>query len=138
MAAAAVPQACFRYMIVDDLLIHRKGIQHMVNRALSDLDCTVICDTAESGADAIKLCAQNTYPLIIVDYHMRQMNGAQTAREILEKQPQVYIIGCTASSSDEHIKECLDAGMKKVLPKDWKQVTELVKRLVPEIIGEHA
>lgn len=138
MAAAAVPQACFRYMIVDDLLIHRKGIQHMVNRALHDLDCTVICDTAESGADAIKLCARNTYPLIIVDYNMRQMNGAATVREILEKQPQVYIIGCTASSSAEDIKECLDAGMKKVFSKDWKQVTEFVKRLVPGMIAERA
>lgn len=138
MAAAAVPQACFRYMIVDDLLIHRKGIEHMIKRALHGLGCTVICDAAESGADAVKLCAQNTYPLAIVDFHMEKMNGAATAREILEKQPQVYIIGCTASSSAEDIKECLDAGMKKVLPKDWKQVTEFVKRLVPGMIAERA
>jgi two-component system capsular synthesis sensor histidine kinase RcsC len=136
--AAAVPQTRFRYMIVDDLLIHRKGIERLVNRALIDLNCSFICDTAESGADALSLCAQNVYHLAIIDYNMPQMNGAETTRKILEKQPHVYIVGCTASTASEDIQDCLDAGMKKVLPKDWKQVKELVKGLVPAIITDHA
>lgn len=138
MAAAEIYQPCFRYMIVDDGLIHRKGIQHLVNRALTDLNYPFICDTAESGPEAMKLCAQNTYHFVIMDQNMPQMSGAEATKMILNSKPHIYIIGCTASTDPKDIQDCMDAGMKKVLPKDYKQVAEFVKRIVPGMIAEHA
>lgn len=139
MAAALHLQALFRYLVVDDLLIHRKGIQQVVKLALDDLKYPCVCDSVTNGADAVQMCAQKTYQLVILDYYMPGMNGAETARKILALQPNVYIVGCTTMEDRAIIQECLDAGMKQVLPKDWIQVRELVKRQAPLISSsEHA
>lgn len=139
MAAALKLQAPFRYLIVDDLLIHRKGIQQTVKLALNDLKYPCVCDSVTSGAEAVQMCAQNIYHLIILDYYMPGMNGVDTARKILALQPNVYIVGCTTMEDQTIIQACLDAGMRQVLPKDWKEVGKLVKRLAPLIsTNEHA
>ncbi len=130
----ATSQALFRYMIVDDLFIHRKGIQQVVKLALDDLKCPFVCDVVESGAEAVQMSALHVYDLVIVDFNMPMMDGAETARKILAVQPRTYIVGCTACEDPETIRKCLDAGMKIVLPKDWIQVRELVKKLIPDFI----
>lgn len=130
----ATSQALFRYMIIDDLFIHRKGIQQAVKLALDDLKCPFVCDAVESGAEAVQLCAQHVYDLVIVDYNIPVMDGAETTRKILAVQPRTYVVGCTACEDPETIQKCLKAGMKKVLPKDWIQVRELVKKLIPDFV----
>ncbi|MBS0647748.1 MAG: response regulator [Verrucomicrobia bacterium] len=138
MTTAEIYQPCFRYMIVDDGLVHLKGIQHLVNKALTELERPFICDMVESGARAIEMCAQNTYHFVIMDQNMPQMSGAEATKMILNSKPDIYIIGCTASTDPKDIQDCIDAGMKKVLPKDYKQVAEFVKRIVPGMMAEHA
>lgn len=130
----AITQEPFRYLIVDDLSIHRKGIQHTVKLALDDLNCPFVCDAVESGAEAVQLCAHHIYNLIIVDYNMPGMNGAETARKILALQPNAHIVGCTACEEQNIIQKCLDAGMKIVLPKDWIEVRKVVKTLIPDAL----
>ena len=128
MAAALKLQAPFRYLIVDDLLIHRKGIQKMVESALDGYPS--VCNSVENGAEAVQLCAQNLYHLVIVDYNMPGMNGAEATRQILALQPNAHIVGCTACEEPETTQKCLNAGMKKVFPKDWIQVREYVKNFM--------
>jgi CheY-like chemotaxis protein len=136
MAAAlrSQGQAPFRYMIADDLLIHRKGIQHTVKLALDGLNCPFVCDCVDNGAEAVQMCAQTVYDLVIMDYNMPRMNGAEATCRILAVQPTAYIVGFTACEEPETIQKCLNAGMKKVLPKDWKQVREFVKKFIPDFI----
>ena len=127
-----IPQALFRCLIVDDLEFHRIGIQKMVESALEGYPS--LCNSVGSGAEAVQLCAQSTYNLIIVDYNMPEMNGAETVRKILALQPNAHIVGCTACEDPETIQKCLDAGMKRVFPKDWRQVREFVKKLIPDAL----
>jgi len=132
MTAALHLQDPFRYMIVDDVPLHRKGIRQTVKLALDDLKCPYVCNCVDNGADAVTMCAQHIYDLVIMDFDMPVMNGAEATRKILTVQPTVYILGCTANENSETRQKCLSAGMKEVLPKDWKQVGEFVKARIPE------
>ena len=68
------PQA--RILIVDDTRMN-------LSVAAGLLRETEICtDTAESGAAALRLCAENRYDLILLDQRMPVMDGTETLRRL--------------------------------------------------------
>ncbi|HUD01857.1 MAG TPA: response regulator transcription factor [Rhabdochlamydiaceae bacterium] len=128
--ATAVPQEPVRILIVDDQSMHRLGLAHVIRSASSDYNCTFVC--AASGPEALKICAEHEFNIIIMDYNMRPMNGAEATQKILEIKPHSYVIGCTAEEDPRVINECKRAGMKEVLSKDWVRVGKAVKGFIKE------
>lgn len=50
-------------------------------------------DTAENGQEAIRLCEQNNYDVIIMDIMMPGMDGYTASKEILKKK--IFPLSCS-------------------------------------------
>ena len=89
-----------RILLVDDE-IHQVTL---LRAGLSKLpDCHIA--TATSGAEALALCAQQPFDLLITDYLMPEMDGLTLARRVHAAYPGMGIIMLTA-----HAGEILDQG----------------------------
>lgn len=104
-----------KILIVDDHPVLRRGII----RGLSFVEERFLCDIEEAGTgkEAIEKCEKSIFDLIIMDYSMPVMNGAETTISILKHQPEVKVLAF--SNYDEHgvIVEMLEAGVKGFLLK---------------------
>lgn len=74
------------------------------------------CDVAPNGAEALRMAKDNPerYNLILMDMQMPQMDGVQATaaiRALGDKWRQLPIVGLTGNVLEQHIQECLDAGM---------------------------
>jgi CheY-like chemotaxis protein len=82
----------------------------------------VVVTCAENGRQAFQLCKFNSYDLILLDIHMPQLNGFQTAKLIrnTESNHSVPIIAFTTSSYYEVKNELFEAGMNEYIQKPYK------------------
>ena len=93
-----------RILLVDDELnqvsILRSGLAKLPS-------CQIAIAT--SGRQALELCAQQPFDLMITDYRMPEMDGLALASLVLEKYPATHIIMLTAFGS-EVLNETADTG----------------------------
>lgn len=90
-------------------------------------------DTAANGKDAIEAVRNATVPyaLVILDYHMPEKNGAATARELREINPDIYILIYSGDGQNSDIvKTSWDIGAVKFIDKDEEPeiFLDIVKR----------
>ena len=78
-------------------------------------DTGAMFDEAKDGQEAVKLCSQHKYDLILMDLHMPCMDGYAATKHIrASTQPwakTVPIISVSAESSSELHAKCLEAGI---------------------------
>ncbi|MBE0671029.1 MAG: response regulator transcription factor [Anaerolineales bacterium] len=101
-------------MLVDDHTMVRRGLATFL-KVFDDLE---LAGEAESGADAVKLCAEIQPDVILMDMVMPIMDGASATRIIRQKFPQVQVIALTSFKEGELIKKALEAGAIGYLLKD--------------------
>lgn len=91
----------------------------------------ISCDLADSGEEALGLCAQNDYDLIFMDIQMPGMNGVTAAKKIRTDLPQYEycpIIAVTANAlknaREDYLREGLDGYIAKPYsPNDIRRIT---------------
>jgi CheY-like chemotaxis protein len=76
-------------LVVDD----EETVRATIRRALTELGYPVA--EAASGAEALALIEGETVELVILDYVMPEMDGAETARRIAEIDPDLPIVFST-------------------------------------------
>ncbi len=78
--------------------------------------------SAHNGSCAVDLCNTQTYDLILMDIHMPQLNGFQSARLIRKTHLNQFsaIIAFTTSSFQEVKNELFEAGMNDYIQKPCK------------------
>lgn len=76
-------------LVVDD----EETVRATIRRALTELGYPVA--EASSGPEALSLIGEETVELVILDYVMPGMDGAETARRIAEIAPDLPIIFST-------------------------------------------
>lgn len=103
-----------RVMLVDDHPMVRRGLATF----LMVLDDMQMVGEAENGAEAIKLCAEVTPDVILMDMLMPDMDGSSATRAIRQQFPQVKVIALTSFKEGELIKSALEAGAIGYLLKD--------------------
>ena len=103
-----------RVMLVDDHTMVRRGLATFI-KAFDDLQ---LAGEAESGAEAIQLCARILPDVILMDMVMPDMDGATTTRAIRQKFPQVQVIALTSFKEGDLVKNALEAGAIGYLLKD--------------------
>lgn len=103
-----------RVMLVDDHAMVRRGLATFL-KIFDDLQ---LVGEAESGATAIKLCAEVKPDVILMDMVMPDMNGAAATRAIRQQFPQVQVIALTSFKEGDLVKNALEAGAIGYLLKD--------------------
>ncbi len=74
-----------RILVVDDM-----NLTHIV-KEVAPYGFSI--DEASSGKKALELAASNTYDIIILDYELPDMNGAEIVDAVRKLDRDVYIIG---------------------------------------------
>jgi NarL family two-component system response regulator LiaR len=114
---ADAPQ--IRVMVVDDHEVVRNGIRF----SLLAFDDLVLVAEAESGEEAVRVCAEmagslNMPQVILMDMLMPGMDGVATTRAILELHPSIQIIALTSFERGTLVQDALEAGAIGYLLKD--------------------
>src|SRR5581483_255018 len=80
-------------------------------------DLTVI-GSAASGHEAIELCRKLEPDVLLVDYRMPGLDGAQTTSEVIRASPSTRVVCLTASVSRREVDQLYAAGAVGCLTKD--------------------
>jgi DNA-binding NarL/FixJ family response regulator len=103
-----------RVVLVEDNDIFRETLELLLELRT---EVTVV-GSAASGQEAVELCSQLTPDVVLVDYRMPGMNGAETTRAVLSATPGTSVICLTASVAAEEIEELRAAGAVACITKD--------------------
>jgi signal transduction histidine kinase/ligand-binding sensor domain-containing protein/CheY-like chemotaxis protein len=87
-----------------------------------------IAKTAISGKKALEVLDKEVFNIILMDIHMPEMNGYEVTEEIIKRNIDTPIIGCTADIFDETHKKCIDSGMRDVITKPF-QIKDLLDKI---------
>ena len=77
-----------------------------------------VVGSVASGHEAAALCAELAPDVVLMDYRMPGMNGAETTRAVLAAAPATHVVCLTASVTKTEIAELLEAGAVACLTKD--------------------
>ena len=110
--ALAVPGG-FRVLAVEDETYNRFVLGHLLGRLGYEVDWAV------DGASALERITTGAYDLILTDYLLPDITGAELARRILEivPEPKPPIIAVTAYSTVEKMAEARAAGIRGFVTK---------------------
>jgi len=122
----AVHVAPARVLVVDDEIDIREALEMTMRGAGYDVA------TAESGSVAIEAARAGHFDVVVTDYRMPGLDGAQTMRAIKQLDPSVRVIVATGYGSPEQEAECRAEGADDYVrkPFDLRDILEAVRRLV--------
>jgi NarL family two-component system response regulator LiaR len=103
-----------RVMIVDDHDMVRRGLSAFL-MAMNDLQ---LVGEARNGREALAICDSARPDVILMDLVMPEMSGAEAAREIRARCPEVQIIALTSFEDKELVQDALRAGAISYLLKN--------------------
>lgn len=101
-------------LLVDDQRLVRAGLRMLLE---STPDLTVVGEAAD-GVEAVRLAAEHTPDLILMDLRMPGMDGATATAHILASHPTTKVLVLTTFDDDEHLYPALAAGASGYLVKD--------------------
>ncbi len=116
-AATAGRSLVVRILVVDDERLN----QQIAVAMLSKLGHRA--EVARNGLEALDALRNRDYEIVLMDWHMPEMNGLEATRAIrteLNPVHQPWIIAVTASALPEDRQTCIEAGMNDYLTKPLK------------------
>jgi len=115
-----------RILIVDDHKMVRDGIRSMLEFQESKFKFFI--NEAGDGEEGVEIAGQNPYDIIIMDYQLPGIDGADAARLILEKNPKAKILALSNYNEYMYIDRMIKTGVKGFV---LKNVTpeELIKAI---------
>ena len=120
-----------RALIVDDSSVMRKIVERALRQA--GLDPLVVLE-AGSGTEGLDLLRARNVDLILSDINMPSMDGLEFLRQIRAQNlaPGIPVVMITTESSEEHVKQAIQAGAQGYIRKPFTadQVKERVLPLV--------
>ena len=123
-----------RILIVDDHKMVREGIRSMLEFQESKFKFFI--NEARDGEEGVEIAGQNSYDIIIIDYQLPGMDGADAARMILEKNPEAKILALSNYNEYMYIDRMIKTGAKGFV---LKNVTpeELIKAIETILKGSN-
>lgn len=119
-------------LVVDDSRLARRHVM----RVLGNLGIRYLTE-ADDGSEAIKLLQTKTFDLIVTDYNMPEVNGAELAEHV-RKQPALEnlpILMVTSEANDSHLRNVSQSGVNALADKPFQP--ETVKQLLLQILTAH-
>jgi len=103
-----------RVMLVDDHAMVRRGLAAFL-KVYPDLE---LCGEADSGEEAVRVCAELTPDVVLMDLVMGELDGAAATRQIRQACPRIQVIALTSFREEELIQRALQAGAISYLLKN--------------------
>lgn len=103
-----------RVLIADDHPVVRAGLLGMIS-AQADL---LVVGEAESGAEAVALCATLSPDVVLMDLRMPGTDGVAATAQIRARHPRTHVLVLTTYDSDRDIVRAIEAGATGYLLKD--------------------
>ena len=118
-------------LVVDDLATNRKVLRHVVEKCGS-----VRVETCGSGGEAVRLCRERNFDLVLMDLHMPGMTGFEAGAEIVAARdgPLPMVVAQTA---DETPRACRTTGemgfdghlVKPIRPERIRAILAAIRRV---------
>ena len=105
-----------RVLLIDDHPLFRKGVGQMI----SDETGFEVVGEADSGEQGIVLAQQLSPDLILLDLHMKGLDGLETLRRLKASAIKASCVMLTVSDAEEDLLEALRAGADGYLLKDME------------------
>ena len=95
-----------RVMIVDDHSILRVGLQQVLEQS-GEFE---VVGQAADGNEAVRIAAEVSPDLVVMDVMMPNKDGVAACREIIESAPDTRVIILTASAEEDAVVDAVAAG----------------------------
>jgi len=118
-----------RALIVDDSSVMRKIVERSLRQA--GLESLVVFE-AGSGIEGLEILKSKEVDLILSDINMPSMDGLEFVRQLRLQQlaAEVPIVMITTESSEEHVKQAIQAGAKGYIRKPFT-ADQVKQRVLP-------
>ena len=117
--------------MVDDSIVPRTAARAMLSSAAN----LRLIGEASSGKEAVTAMEALRPDLVLMDVHMPEMDGPETARTLMDKYPDLKIVAWTVSESSDDLLRMIQAGCSGYVLKDVGP-TELQRALLAAIRSE--
>lgn len=116
-------------LIVDDSAVMRKIVERALRQA--GLDSLIVYE-AGNGHEGLEVLKLRTVDLILSDINMPSMDGLEFVRQIGVRNlaPGVPVVMITTESSEEHVKEAIQAGARGYIRKPFT-ADQVKQRVLP-------
>lgn len=130
-----------RVLFVDDHEMVRIGVSSYLS-AQPDID---VVGEADNGRHGVELALELRPDIILMDLVMKEMDGIEATRQIIEKWPEAKVIIVTSFLDDEKVYPALEAGATSYMLKTSKagEIADAVRAtyhgqsvLEPEVTGK--
>lgn len=117
-----------RVLLADDQRLVRAGLRMLIE---DTVDICVVGEAAD-GVAAVRLYAEQTPDLVLMDLRMPGMDGASATQQIVSSAPRAKVLVLTTFDDDEHVFPALAAGAAGYLVKDTapEVLLEAIRRTV--------
>ena len=128
-----------RVMVVDDHEIVRIGLKQVLDLS-GEFE---VVGQAADGEEAVRVAAEVSPDLVLMDVIMPRKDGVEACREIMAAAPEVRVVMLTASNAEDAVVESVAAGASGYLLKetDMEQLLSALRsaavgdfRLPPEMV----
>ena len=103
-----------RVMIVDDHSIVRVGLKQVLEQS-GEFE---VVGQAADGEEAVRVAAEVSPDVVVMDVIMPKKDGVEACREIMESAPETRVVMLTASTEVDAIVEAVAAGATGYLQKE--------------------
>ena len=95
-----------KVLVVDDHGLVRSGLEQLI----ATTDDLVLAGAAADGAEAVRLAADTSPDVVLMDLSMPELDGIEATRQIVAGDDSVQVVVLTSFSDQERILAALDAG----------------------------
>ena len=103
-----------RVMIVDDHAIVRVGLKQVPDQS-GEFE---VVGQAADGEEAVRVAAEVSPDVVVMDVMMPKKDGVEACREIMESAPETRVLMLTASTEEDAVVEAVAAGATGYLQKE--------------------
>ncbi|MDE1415846.1 response regulator [Bacillus licheniformis] len=116
-----------RVLIVDDAKFMRDKI-----REIFETEDLQVAGEAENGEEAVLLYQELQPDLVIMDITMPVKNGIEALKDMIQLNPKVKVIMCTAMRQKRIVVEAIEAGAKDFIVKPFEEtkVVEAIRHVL--------
>lgn len=112
-----------RVLLVDDHELIWNGTRRLLERVAQDFDwADELRFSAVRDAEAACALVDQTFELILLDYHLPGIEGLEALREIRARFEGAIVCMVSAENSGTHIRAVLDGGAAGFIPKSYGEV----------------